>query len=98
MPHFRLSAKARADLKGIARYTERNWGKAQRNQYLLQIDQCFHLLADNPELGKTSDEIRSGYRYYPQGSHVIFYRIAGTSAIEIIRVLHKRMLPEIHFP
>ncbi|MBS8242157.1 type II toxin-antitoxin system RelE/ParE family toxin [Marinobacter lipolyticus] len=55
MPSFKLSRKAKADLKSIARYTEREWGRDQRNHYVLQFDQCFHLLADNPNLGQVND-------------------------------------------
>ncbi|MCG8434648.1 MAG: type II toxin-antitoxin system RelE/ParE family toxin, partial [Gammaproteobacteria bacterium] len=35
------------------------------------------LLAENPDIGKACDEIRDGYRKFPQGSHVIFYRQIG---------------------
>ena len=96
MPNFKLSRKAKADLKSIALYTEREWGRDQRNLYVLQFDQCFHLLADNPNLGQACDEISPGYRQYPQGSHIIFYRLATEGIVEIIRILHKRMLPEGH--
>ena len=82
MPNFKLSRKAKADLRSIALYTERKWGRDQRNHYLLQFDQCFHLLGENPNLGR--------------GSHIIFYRLAADGATEIIRILHKRMLPEGH--
>lgn len=96
MPSFKLSRKAKADLKSIARYTEREWGRDQRNQYVLQFDQCFHLLGENPNLGQPCDEINPGYRQYPHGSHIIFYRVANDSAVEVIRILHKRMLPNGH--
>lgn len=96
MPNFKLSRKAKADLKSIALYTERKWGRDQRNQYILQFDQCFHLLGENPILGQTCDEISPGYRQHPQGSHIIFYRLAAEGIVEIIRILHKRMLPEGH--
>lgn len=96
MTNFQLSRKAKADLKSIALYTEREWGRDQRNHYVLQFDQCFHLLADNPNLGQACDEISPGYRQYPQGSHIIFYRLAPGGIDDIIRILHKRMLPGGH--
>ncbi|MHA7853294.1 type II toxin-antitoxin system RelE/ParE family toxin [Marinobacter shengliensis] len=46
--------------------------------------------------GQTCDGIRADYRQYPQGSHIIFYRVATDSVVEIIRILHKRMLPDGH--
>lgn len=96
MPNFKLSKKAKADLKSIALHTGREWGRDQRNHYILQFDQCFHLLGENPNLGQSCDEISSGYRQYPQGSHIIFYRLNAEDVVEIIRILHKRMLPELH--
>lgn len=96
MAGFRLSRKAKADLKSIARYTESRWGRTQRNHYILQFDQCFQLLAENPRMGQSCDEVIPGYRHLPQGSHVIFYCQATESRVDIIRILHKRMLPEEH--
>ena len=96
MPNFKLSRKAKADLKVIARYTEREWGRDQRNHYILQFDKSFHLLGKNPGLGQPSEEIRPGYRRYTLRSHVIFYRHSQGNVVEIIRILHQRMLPEEH--
>ena len=91
MPQFRIKAAAKADLKGIAKFTEHTWGRDKRNSYLTEIDQAFHRLINNTELGTACDHIRSGYRILPVGSHLIFYKIGAGNAIEIIRVLHKRM-------
>lgn len=91
MPPFTIKAAARADLKGIAKSTEQTWGREQRNNYLTELDQTFHRLAENTELGKTCDYIRSGYRVFPAGSHLIFYKLGAGKSVEIIRVLHKRM-------
>jgi toxin ParE1/3/4 len=90
MPAFRLTAKARADLIDIGRYTQQTWGRDQRNCYLSRLDEAFHGLAREPDRGRPCDEIRQGYRKYYQGRHVIFYRQAGED-IEIIRILHERM-------
>lgn len=91
MPHFRIKATARADLKGIAIFTEQTWGREQRNKYLTELDEAFHRLADTSELGQTCNHIRSGYRVFPVRSHLIFYKLASDRTPEIIRVLHKRM-------
>lgn len=91
MSSFRLSAKAKSDLKLIAVFTERRWGKDQRNHYLHQFDACFRKLAENPSMGTVCDTIRPGYRKFPNASHVIFYRMGEGSCLEIIRILHNRM-------
>lgn len=88
---FHLTKKAESDLIGIARYTESQWGKEQRNIYLQQIDDAFHGLADMPDKGRRCDDIRLGYRQFGVGKHLIFYRLTSPDHIEIVRVLHSQM-------
>ncbi|MCU7942517.1 MAG: type II toxin-antitoxin system RelE/ParE family toxin [Candidatus Thiodiazotropha sp. (ex Cardiolucina cf. quadrata)] len=91
MPTFKLKAKAKDDLKAIAIFTQKRWGRNQRNKYLEQLDDSFHQLADNPNLGNICDYIRPGYRKFPVISHVVYYRISSAECVEIIRILHKHM-------
>ncbi|MGY5452557.1 type II toxin-antitoxin system RelE/ParE family toxin [Agarivorans sp. MS3-6] len=91
MKPFTLTISAKNDLKDVAIFTARRWGKEQRNIYLKQFDDSFWLLAENPDIGKGCDEIRNGYRKFPQGSHVIFYKQTGSQQILIMRILHKSM-------
>jgi toxin ParE1/3/4 len=91
MKPFDLTRKAQDDLREIAIYTEVNWGVKQRNVYIRQFDEIFHLLAATPDMGKKCDEIIAGYRKFPKESHVIFYKPGTTCAIEIVRILHKNM-------
>jgi len=91
MPHFRLKAAAKADLKSIAKFTEKNWGREQRNKYIAEFDQAFHQLAENNELGKACDHIRTDYRAFPVGSHIVFYKITERYSVDIIRIVHKCM-------
>jgi len=88
---FKLTNKAKADLKDIAIYTQEKWNKQQRNIYLKQFDDAFHKLAKTPSIGISCDFLMHGYKKFPQGSHVIFYKAGSNSKIEIIRVLHKQM-------
>lgn len=96
MPPFKLSKRAKDDLVGIARYTEKTWGREQRRVDLKKPDSMFYTLADNYELGIPCDDVRAGYIKKQLGSHLIFYRLGTTSKIEIIRVLHKRMDVALH--
>ncbi len=92
MPDFKVSRKARDDLIiMIGRFTQNEWGANQRNICLKQIDDCFNQIAETPEIGVSCDYIRTGYRKFPQGSHIIFYKQNRNSIVEIIRVLHKSM-------
>jgi toxin ParE1/3/4 len=90
MPKVTVRPAARADLRRIGRYTEREWGREQHSRYLRQIDARILAVADNPKLGKPRDEVREGYRSIRAGRHVVFYReIEG--GIEIVRILHGAM-------
>lgn len=84
---FRVTPRAHADLHAIARYTHKTWGAAQSAKYLRALDRRFHILADNPHLGRARPEIAEGYYSARQGSHLIFYLI-GDEAIDIIGVPH----------
>jgi toxin ParE1/3/4 len=97
MAGFFLSEKAKADVKGIGRYTQQRWGVEQRNRYLGELDACFQKIGANPTLGNSAEAIRAGYRRIREGSHVVFFRKAGNE-VEIVRVLHERMLPGKHLP
>ncbi|EGN74287.1 plasmid stabilization system protein [Idiomarina sp. A28L] len=86
-----------ADLRAIAIFTEERWGIEQRNLYLKQFDNAFHMLARTPLAGKACDYIENNYRKFPQGSHIIFYRKSNKQGIEIVRILHKNMDVEPNF-
>lgn len=88
---FHLSIKAKSDLLNIARYTQLNWGREQRNHYIKLLDSTFHHIAEKPELGHSCDYIKEGYRKRPQGSHVIYYKEFNNNEILIVRILHKSM-------
>jgi toxin ParE1/3/4 len=96
MTGFSLSEKAKSDLKNIARFTQKRWGREQRNHYLKTLDNCFHQLSNNPAIGMICSEIRPGYLKFPTGSHVIYYRNKDNARIEIVRVLHESMDVDIH--
>lgn len=91
MANFRKGPLVNSDMRAIGRYTQKHWGAEQRRTYLAQLVQRFIDLAEHPNSGKACDYIRAGYRKYPQGKHVIFYRIADDGVVEIVRVLHERM-------
>lgn len=86
----RITPRARDDLVNIGRYTERTWGKAQRNRYLKSLEARFQWLTENPLLGKNRSDICEGYHSFPEGQHVVFYLI-GNSTIDIIGIPHKEM-------
>ena len=90
MTNFRLTPKAKEDLKIIGRYTIKRWGKEQRNLYLKALEKRFIWFSEHPNLGKQRLDISKGYYSYPQGEHVIFYLI-DERHIDIIGIPHKKM-------
>jgi toxin ParE1/3/4 len=95
MADFFLRPKARQDLEDIWLYTYETWGEEQAGSYIYDLDNGFRAIADNPEKGRSCDDIREGYRKYFVRKHIIFYRL-GKKGIEIVRILHQRMDTEWH--
>ena len=46
MKPFKLTVLAKSDLKDIALFTQRKWGREQRNVYLKQFDDSFWMLSE----------------------------------------------------
>jgi len=97
MKTFELTKEAKEDLRKIARFTEKRWGRDQRFLYIKQFDDVFHLLAKTPSVGKKCDYIKNRYRKFPQSSHIIFYIEDENGKIIVIRILHKNMDAESKF-
>ena len=95
MAHCRFSAAAEADLLRIGAHTLRIWGEDQAIRYIIELEACCRVLADNPALGRSCDDIRPGLRRMESSRHVVFYR-EEAGGILISRILHQRMLPERH--
>ena len=87
--------RAKEDLKGIWRYSFNEWGEAQADKYLAEIEARVAQLKHNPKLGKPRDNLRRGYRSLRVNQHIVYY-VLTPSAIRIVRVLHARMDPDRH--
>lgn len=87
---LKLTREAQNDLLSIARYTKRQWGKQQCAIYIGALDKSFCLLSENPLIGRPRDDLKKGYRCYPEGSHIIYYRVKNND-VEILSTLHKSM-------
>jgi toxin ParE1/3/4 len=98
MPVFKvkLSDLAIADLVGIEDYTARTWGEAQADKYLDQLEQRFYWLAEHVQSGKSRADIESRLCSFPEGKHIIFYRLDGIM-LEVARILHRSMDVEQQF-
>ena len=58
MARYRLTPKADRDLMQIWHYTNEKWGKAQANEYLQLLENCFLMLLRHPKSGRAADNLR----------------------------------------
>jgi toxin ParE1/3/4 len=89
-PRLTLSPEAQKDLIGILRYSGEKWGLEQLAVYRDKLNDTLLLIERNPQIGHAGVGLPSMYLVYPVGSHVVVYRIRN-DAVEVIRILHKRM-------
>ena len=92
---YRLSPRAKEDLESIWLYSLSEWGLNPADAYIDGFIVAFDLLANSPKAGVACEKIRSGYRKHSVIRHSIYYRETGYG-IEIIRILHDRMLAIKH--
>ncbi|RLL54068.1 type II toxin-antitoxin system RelE/ParE family toxin [Mariprofundus sp. EBB-1] len=86
----KLSDLAVADLVNIENYTAKTWGEAQADKYLAQLEQRINWLAGHVQLGRSREDIEYGLFSFPEGHHIVFYRLNG-SLLEVARILHESM-------
>src|SRR4051812_49416434 len=91
MAKYFLTYKAVEDLSEIWEYTSEMWSENQADKYYELITSLFQKIVENPNLGKNYNEIDTGILGLRVGKHIVFYRLAQSSDIEILRILHQRM-------
>ena len=95
MREIRIRARAERDLIGIWDYSAVEWGFTTADNYLDALDAAIQSPAADPELGARRDDVRSGYRVLFVKRHAVYYTVTA-STVQIVRILHGRMDPEIH--
>lgn len=95
MSHYRLTPAAQHDLSLIWDYTADRWDVVQAEIYINDIRAAVERIAEDPRRGRSCDDIRSGYRRYAAGSHLLFY-VVRPEGVDVIRILHQRMDPTRH--
>ena len=85
---FRLTRQARSEVLQIWNYIAANSEEAA-DGFLDLLKQHFQLLGSTPHAGRTREELRTGYRSFPVGEYLIFYRV-NNKVVEIMHVLHGR--------
>ncbi len=91
MAKYALSNKALDDLSKIWEYTYEVWSELQAEKYYYMLLDTCQDLADGNLSGKSYTEINAEIFGFLSGQHIIFYRKAKGTGIEIARILHARM-------
>jgi toxin ParE1/3/4 len=92
---YKLSDEAAKDVEKILAYSVESFGIAQTEHYFEALKECIKLLADNPNIGHSAEDILPEYLRFPYESHVIFYK-KHTASILVVRIFHERMDPKLH--
>lgn len=109
---YRLSARAEGDIARILATSQERWGESGRQRYAAAIVAAIRMAAANPEghatqsRGELAPGIRSLHLRHARPAartatvkrpvHVLYFRVAATDLLEIVRVLHERMEPRRH--
>lgn len=109
MAGFRISRPARADLEHILETSLERWGDGGQERYRELLEAALHAIASEPDGPLTRDRgllgagLRSLHVRHARGAHgvhdpvhIIYYRWARSSSVEVVRILHERMDPMAH--
>ena len=85
MSRYRLSKQSRSDLDDIWLYIASDSVTAA-DRLIDEFAGKFQMLAKQPGMGRTREELAESLRSFPVGNYVIFYRPT-QDGIEIVRIL-----------
>lgn len=57
------------------------------DRVLDDMEQCFVMLADNPQMGRYRPDIAPELRYFISGKYLILYRTVN-DGVQIVRIIH----------
>ena len=91
MAKYKLTNQAVEDLTNIWEYTFEKWSEKQAESYYKMLVENFEHIAENPNIGKSYNEIKEELFGLKANRHIIFYRKLINNPIEITRILHEQM-------
>ncbi len=92
---YKLGSLAQTHLLKIKHYTVENYSELQWRKYKDTLLLGFQMLADNPDLGKSCDDIYPNGFYFPIGKHTAYFT-KENNYILIVAVLSQSQLPQNH--
>jgi toxin ParE1/3/4 len=94
VPSYSLKALAEEDLIDVYLRGLDEWGPKQTDKFQEKLVSVFHLLAENPRMGRQV-KIRPHLQQHEVKPYVIFYQQV-TDGVDIVRVIYKNRLVELH--
>ncbi|MPS47823.1 type II toxin-antitoxin system RelE/ParE family toxin [Methylobacillus sp.] len=91
MTGYVLTAAAESDLRGIVRYTRKQWGDAQVRHYIATLEQGIVSLADGKGVFKDMGAIFPGLRMGLYEHHYVFCLPREGAPALIVAIFHERM-------
>lgn len=88
---YRLTLSAEEDLKEVVKYTIRNWGKQQAENYAKLLEAALHKIASGKAISRTFSETYPEVHVTKCEHHYIFYLFREDNVPVILAVLHERM-------
>jgi len=85
-----VSEGAKADLREIRLFSQRQWGREQAADYVELVISRFAWLMKNARRGARADQLILGLRRVNVRRHAILY-FEHADSIEVLRVLHQQM-------
>ncbi|AXY01212.1 MULTISPECIES: type II toxin-antitoxin system RelE/ParE family toxin [Vibrio] len=92
---YKLSNLAQSHLRKVKNYTVENFSELQWRNYKDTLLSGFQMLADNPGLGRSCDEIYPNGFYFPIGKHTAYFT-KEHDFILVVAVLGQSQLPQNH--
>ncbi|WP_425668733.1 type II toxin-antitoxin system RelE/ParE family toxin [Vibrio owensii] len=92
---YKLSNLAQSHLRKVKNYTVENFSELQWRNYKDTLLSGFQMLADNPGLGGSCDEIYPNGFYFPIGKHTAYFT-KEDDFILVVAVLGQSQLPQNH--
>ncbi|MCF7499283.1 type II toxin-antitoxin system RelE/ParE family toxin [Pseudoalteromonas sp. L1] len=92
---YKLSKLAQAHLLKIRNYTVNHFSQMQWLNYKDTLLTGFQMLADNPEVGRSCENIYPKGFYFPIGKHTAYFT-KEDGFILVVAVLSQSQLPQNH--
>ncbi len=87
---IKLKPKAYDDINNIYQFSLKEFGQAKATEYIKSLDETFHKLVNDSNLGTDYSDIRPELLAYLASSHIVFFKHS-ENGITVLRVLHQSM-------